>query len=86
MESYMKFVSELMNLEWSDAELLTLPEKYTNLMVHIALEKADAQKDEKIFYTIFLGGGERRTLLLKKHIEKTIGVFGEWNFYKVNKK
>jgi hypothetical protein len=74
-----QFANKLKDLEWTDAEELTLPEKYTNLMVHIALEKADNDKDEKNFYAILRGDGPYRAIMLKKHIEKTIGVF-TWNF------
>lgn len=74
-----QFANKLKELEWTDAEELNLPEKYTDLMVHIALEKADNDKDEKNFYAILNGDGAYRTLMLKKHIEKTLGVF-TWNF------
>jgi len=75
----LQFVNKLKELEWTDAEELTLPKIYTDLMVHIALEKADNDKDEKNFYAILNGDGAYRTLMLKKHIEKTLGVF-TWNF------
>ncbi len=75
----LQFANKLKELEWTDAEELTLPEIYTDLMVHIALEKADNDKDEKNFYAILNGDGAYRTLMLKKHIEKTLGVF-TWNF------
>lgn len=79
MMMMIQFANKLKELEWTDTEELTLPEKYTDLMVHIALEKADKDKDEKIFYAILNGNGTYRTLMLKKHIEKTLGVF-TWNF------
>jgi hypothetical protein len=79
IEKKLHFAKKLMELEWTDAEELNLPEKYTNSMVHIALEKADNDKDEKNFYAILNGDGAYRTLMLKKHIEGTLGVF-EWNF------
>jgi hypothetical protein len=75
----LQFANKLKELEWTDDEELILPEKYTNIMVHLALEKADNQKDEKNFYAILNGDGAYRTLMLKKHIEKTLGVFS-WNF------
>ena len=74
-----QFANKLKELEWTDAEELTLPEKYTDTMVHLALEKADAEQDEKNFYAILNGDTEYRTLMLKRHIEKTLGVF-TWNF------
>jgi hypothetical protein len=75
----MQFANKLKELEWTDLEELNLPTKYTDTMVHLALEKADNDKDEKNFYAILNGDGEYRTLMLKKHIEKTLAVF-EWNF------
>jgi hypothetical protein len=75
-----EFASKLMELEWTDAEELSLPEIYTDLMVHIALEKADNDKDEKNFYAILNGDGDYRTLMLKNHIQKTLAVF-RWNYY-----
>ncbi len=79
MKKMFQFANKLKELEWTDAEELNLPEKYTELMVHIALEKADTDKDEKNFYAILNGDTKYRTLMLIKHIEKTLGVF-EWNF------
>ena len=73
-----KFAQLLFNLEWTDDELLNLPEKYTNLSVHIALEKAD-NENEKIFNSILNGDGKYRRELLLKHIEKTKPVF-TWNY------
>ena len=75
----LQFANKLKELEWTDAEELTLPEKYTDTMVHLALEKADDDKDEKNFYAILNGDTEYRTLMLKRHIEKTLGTF-TWNF------
>jgi len=52
--------------KWTDDELLNLPEKYTKLMVHIALKKANKDKDEKNFQLILNGDGKfRRFMLLK---------------------
>ena len=88
MESYMKFMTELSALKWTDAELSTLPKKYTDHQVFVALMGADLEEDKKNFYAIFLGGGERRTLLLHEYIKRTIEASGEnkWNLLKVNKK
>ncbi len=79
LKMMLQFANKLKELEWTDAEELNLPEKYTDLMVHIALEKADADKDNKNYKQILYGNGPYRTLMLEKHIEKTIGVF-EWNY------
>jgi hypothetical protein len=75
----LQFANKLKELEWTDAEELNLPEKYTDIMVHLALEKADKDNDEKNFYAILNGDTRYRTLMLKKHIEKTLGIW-EWNF------
>jgi hypothetical protein len=80
----LQFANKLKELEWTDAEELNLPEKYTKLMVHIALEKADNDEDEKNFFSILNGDGEYRTLMLKKHIEKTLGVF-TWKIFNLKK-
>jgi hypothetical protein len=69
----------LKDLEWKDNELLNLPEKYTNLMVHIAIELADKNEDEKTFHFILNGDGELRKMMLLKHIEKTKHCI-TWNY------
>jgi hypothetical protein len=69
----------LKDLEWTDDEILTLPEKYTKLMVHIALEKADADRDEINYKKILNGDGAMRKLMLLKHRKLTLGVF-TWNY------
>ena len=79
MAMMLQFANKLKKLEWTDGEVLNLPEKYTDLMLHIALEKADADYDKRNYYLILNGDGKYRTIMLQKHIEKTIGVF-EWNY------
>ena len=79
LNKLLHFASNIKQLDWTDDEKKKLPEKYTNLMVHIALEKADAVKDETAFSAILYGDGKYRTLVLKKHIEYTAPVFG-WNY------
>lgn len=76
-----EFSNKLKDLEWTDNELLNLPEKYTKLMVHIALEKADNDEDKKNFELILNGNGISRRFMLLKHIEITGRIF-TWNFLK----
>lgn len=73
-----KFANLLFELQWTDDELLNLPEEYTSMSIHIALEKAD-NENEVIFHKILNGGGRWRKELLLKHIEKTKPVF-TWNY------
>ena len=79
MKEMLKVASQLKSLEWTDDELLNLPEKYTKLMIHIALEKADLDKDKQTFNAIFNNSGAFRYRLLKLHILFTKDVF-EWNY------
>lgn len=74
-----QFSNMLKDLEWTDNELLNLSEKYTNLMVHIAIEKADKDEDKKNFDLILNGDGKYRKMMLLKHIEKTKPTF-TWNY------
>lgn len=74
-----QFSNMLKDLEWTDNELLNLSEKYTNLMVHIALEKADKDEDKNTFELILNGNGKCRKIMLLKHIKLTEDVF-TWNY------
>ena len=76
----LKLRDQIYELEWSDYETITFPDEYTNLMVHIALERADANNDIYHFVRIL----SPRRELLTKHIEATLGVF-EWNFIDIIK-
>lgn len=75
----MQFANMLKELEWTDIEILNLPEEYTNTMVHLAIEKADNKKDKKSFDLILNGDGKLRKQLLLKHIEKTKPCY-IWNY------
>jgi hypothetical protein len=75
-----KLRDEIYELEWTNDELISLPKKYTKLMVHIALERADADNDIRHFVRIL----STRRELLTKHIEATLGVF-EWNYIDIIK-
>ena len=80
LNQMLQFSNKVKELEWTEIELLNMPEKYTNLMVHIALELADNDKDEKHFYGILNGDkcNNRKSMLIK-HIQYTLGIFS-WNF------
>jgi len=58
----------LKNLEWSDDEMSTLPKKYTDLLVHTALEKADLDKDKENFYKTLNRKSKKCRKLFEKHI------------------
>ena len=79
LNKLLHFASKIKQLDWTDDEKQNLSQKYTRLMVHIALERADAISDETAFNAILYGDGEYRTIVLKKHIEFTAPVFG-WNY------
>ena len=81
LKMMLKCASMLKSLEWTDEELLNLPEKYTKLMIHIALEKADADKDKQTFDAILNYDEAGRKILLNAHMLFTKDVF-EWNYYK----
>jgi len=74
-----KLINDLYNLKFSDEYNKTINKKYLNLPVHIALERANINKDEKSFYQI-VGNDTIRKQILKKHIKMTESVFGKWNF------
>ena len=78
-QQMMQFVNMLYCLEWTDNEILNLPETYTNMPIHLALEHADKEYDNINFYKILQGNGRYRELMLLKHIQKTMPVF-VWNY------
>jgi len=47
-----KLREEIYKLEWTDFEIINFPDKYTDLKVHIALERADEDKDVYHFVRI----------------------------------
>ena len=73
-----KLREEIYKLEWTDFEIINFPDKYTDLTVHIALERADEDKDLYHFIRIL---SSRREILIK-HIEATLPVF-DWNFISI---
>ena len=70
----------LKHLEWSDDEMNTLPKKYTDLLVHIALEKADLDKDKENFYKILNRKNKKYRKLFEKHIILTNFDYNYYDF------
>ena len=80
LDECMLIAAFLKHLEWSVDEMSTLPKKYTDLLVHIALEKADLDKDKENFYKILNRKNKKYRKLFQKHIILTEFDYNYYDF------
>jgi hypothetical protein len=81
----MSNANQLFALKWNENDKNNLHQKYLQMNVYLALEKADNDRDYKATKQISLGGDKARYNLLMKHIDMTTHVFGEWNYTEARK-
>jgi hypothetical protein len=70
----------LFKLKWTDDDKNNLSDKYLNLAIHIALEKADLNKDKTSYDFILNTPDTHRRDLLIKHLELTSDIF-DYNYF-----
>ena len=68
-------------MSWTTKDKEILNKEYTDVMLHIALEIADKNKDWKSFNYIF----NKSSIFLFNHLKKTNSVF-DYNVFKLSKK
>jgi len=81
-KSFEKILSEslairdlLTQLSWNEEDMKVLPKRYTSVMVHIALERADMDKKFEYFKRIL----NKNRVLLSLHVEMSNGCL-HWNY------
>ena len=70
----------LFKLEWTDADKNNLTDKYLNLAIHIALERAGLNKDKTSYNLILNNSDAYRFYLLLRHLELTNDIFN-YNYF-----
>ena len=70
----------LFKLEWTDNDKNNLTDEYLNLAIHIALERADLNKDKTSFDLILNTSDNYRFNLLLRHLELTNEIFN-YNYF-----
>jgi len=70
MQKILPLHSLVFNLEWDDSQKRKLPSEYTNLPMHIALEKTDMERKWDIFLKM-MGKDSHTKIVLLHHIKNT---------------
>ena len=74
-DTFFEIIPKLRGLQWTDADRAVLDKRYTDVSVHIALERADMRKDWPAFTYIL----NKSKPLLVAHLALTGCVFS-YNF------